>query len=99
MKSFPIEALSHAPLTAMMKTVKEHRIKAGDERKSKSKSSRGQPTVWAIHTSIGLIRKPAFHVAGQELGIFRRQLLVRQRGRSPAARAVKTDQPFDPSAA
>jgi 2-methylcitrate dehydratase len=30
MKSFPIEALSHAPLTAMMKIVKEHRIKAGD---------------------------------------------------------------------
>lgn len=26
MKSFPIEALSHAPLTAMMKIVKEHRI-------------------------------------------------------------------------
>src|SRR5438477_5124756 len=30
MKSFPIEALSHAPLTAMMKTVKEHNIKADD---------------------------------------------------------------------
>ena len=30
MKSFPIEALSHAPLTAMMKTVKENKIKAGD---------------------------------------------------------------------
>ena len=30
MKSFPIEALSHAPLTAMMKTVKEHKIKAED---------------------------------------------------------------------
>src|SRR6202045_592334 len=30
MKSFPIEALSHSPLTAMMKTVKEHKIKAGD---------------------------------------------------------------------
>jgi 2-methylcitrate dehydratase len=30
MKSFPIEALSHAPLTAMMKIVKEHRIKADD---------------------------------------------------------------------
>src|SRR5881398_3538812 len=30
MKSFPIEALSHAPLTAMMKTVKENRIKAAD---------------------------------------------------------------------
>src|SRR5919201_2077286 len=28
MKSFPIEALSHAPLTAMMKTVKEHKINA-----------------------------------------------------------------------
>ena len=28
MKSFPIEALSHSPLTAMMKTVKEHDIKA-----------------------------------------------------------------------
>src|SRR5215472_3771282 len=28
MKSFPIEALSHAPLTAMMKTVKENNIKA-----------------------------------------------------------------------
>ena len=27
MKSFPIEALSHAPLTAMMKTVKEHNIR------------------------------------------------------------------------
>ncbi len=30
MKSFPIEALSHAPLTAMMKSVKENEIKAGD---------------------------------------------------------------------
>src|SRR5436305_7827193 len=28
MKSFPIEALSHSPLTAMMKTVKENHIKA-----------------------------------------------------------------------
>jgi 2-methylcitrate dehydratase len=30
MKSFPIEALSHAPLTAMMKIVKQHSIKAED---------------------------------------------------------------------
>jgi len=30
MKSFPIEALSHAPLTAMMKCVKEHAIKPAD---------------------------------------------------------------------
>ncbi len=30
MKSFPIEALSHAPLTAMMKCVSENGIKAGD---------------------------------------------------------------------
>ena len=30
MKSFPIEALSHAPLTAMMKCVKENQIKPGD---------------------------------------------------------------------
>ncbi len=30
MKSFPIEALSHAPLTAMMKIVKEHAINADD---------------------------------------------------------------------
>jgi len=30
MKSFPIEALSHAPLTAMMKCVQENDIKAGD---------------------------------------------------------------------
>ncbi|MGD9789390.1 MAG: MmgE/PrpD family protein [Phycisphaerales bacterium] len=30
MKSFPIEALSHAPLTAMMKCVKENAIKATD---------------------------------------------------------------------
>jgi 2-methylcitrate dehydratase len=30
MKSFPIEALTHAPLTAMMKTVKEHAIKADE---------------------------------------------------------------------
>ena len=30
MKSFPIEALSHSPLTAMMKTVKEHDIRADD---------------------------------------------------------------------
>src|SRR5438445_1010159 len=35
MKSFPIEALSHSPLTAMMKTVKEHNIKAGDVREIK----------------------------------------------------------------
>jgi 2-methylcitrate dehydratase len=30
MKSFPIEALSHAPLTAMMKCVKENGIRPGD---------------------------------------------------------------------
>jgi 2-methylcitrate dehydratase len=30
MKSFPIEALSHAPLTAMMKTIKEHNIKTDE---------------------------------------------------------------------
>ncbi len=30
MKSFPIEALSHAPLTAMMKCVKDNQIKPGD---------------------------------------------------------------------
>jgi 2-methylcitrate dehydratase len=30
MKSFPIEALSHAPLTAMMKIIKEHKIKADE---------------------------------------------------------------------
>ncbi|MCK6475347.1 MAG: MmgE/PrpD family protein [Phycisphaerales bacterium] len=30
MKSFPIEALSHAPLTAMMKCVKVNEIRAGD---------------------------------------------------------------------
>lgn len=30
MKSFPIEALSHAPLTAMMKCVKDNRIASGD---------------------------------------------------------------------
>lgn len=30
MKSFPIEALSHAPLTAMMKIVQQHKIKADD---------------------------------------------------------------------
>ncbi len=30
MKSFPIEALSHAPLTAMMKAVQEHSIRAAD---------------------------------------------------------------------
>jgi 2-methylcitrate dehydratase len=35
MKSFPIEALSHAPLTAMMKTVKEHNIKAEDVKEIK----------------------------------------------------------------
>src|SRR5260370_39868187 len=35
MKSFPIEALSHAPLTAMMKTVKEHKIKAADVKEIK----------------------------------------------------------------
>src|SRR5437773_9250354 len=35
MKSFPIEALSHAPLTAMMKTVKEHQIKADDVKEIK----------------------------------------------------------------
>src|SRR5712675_2309372 len=34
-KSFPIEALSHAPLTAMMKTVKENKIKAGDVKEIK----------------------------------------------------------------
>src|SRR5947199_9551423 len=35
MKSFAIEALSHAPLTAMMKTVKEHNIRAGDVKEIK----------------------------------------------------------------
>src|SRR5213082_1328925 len=35
MKSFPIEALSHSPLTAMMKTVKEHKIKADDVKEIK----------------------------------------------------------------
>ncbi|MCI0366477.1 MAG: MmgE/PrpD family protein [Phycisphaerales bacterium] len=35
MKSFPIEALSHAPLTAMMKIVKEHKINANDVREIK----------------------------------------------------------------
>src|SRR6478672_3510600 len=35
MKSFPIEALSHAPLTAMMKTVKENNVKADDVKEIK----------------------------------------------------------------
>ncbi len=35
MKSFPIEALSHSPLTAMMKTIKENNIKAGDVKETK----------------------------------------------------------------
>ncbi len=35
MKSFPIEALSHAPLTAMMKCVKENNIKAADVKEIK----------------------------------------------------------------
>jgi 2-methylcitrate dehydratase len=35
MKSFPIEALSHAPLTAMMKTVKDNEIKADDVKEIK----------------------------------------------------------------
>src|SRR5437762_11698701 len=35
MKSFPIEAINHAPLTAMMKTVKENSIKAGDVKEIK----------------------------------------------------------------
>lgn len=35
MKSFPIEALSHAPLTAMMKAVKENNIKPKDVREIK----------------------------------------------------------------
>src|SRR5213592_2695112 len=35
MKSFPIEALSHSPLTAMMKTVKKHNIKASDVKEIK----------------------------------------------------------------
>src|SRR5204863_214619 len=35
MKSFPIEALSHAPLTAMMKTIKENKIEAGDVKEIK----------------------------------------------------------------
>src|SRR6201984_1671869 len=35
MKSFPIEALSHAPLTAMMKTVKENKLKAAEVREIK----------------------------------------------------------------
>jgi 2-methylcitrate dehydratase len=35
MKSFPIEALSHSPLTAMMKTVKEHNIQADNVKEIK----------------------------------------------------------------
>lgn len=35
MKSFPIEALSHAPLTAMMKVVKENGLKASDVKEIK----------------------------------------------------------------
>src|SRR5437588_322492 len=35
MKSFPIEALSHAPLTAMMKTVKGNKLKADDVKEIK----------------------------------------------------------------
>src|SRR5436189_2343148 len=35
MKSFPIEALSHSPLTAMMKTVKENKIKSDDVKEIK----------------------------------------------------------------
>src|SRR5438093_7927079 len=35
MKSFPIEALSHSSLTAMMKTIKENNIKAGDVKEIK----------------------------------------------------------------
>ena len=35
MKSFPIEALSHAPLTAMMKTVNENNIKADNVKEIK----------------------------------------------------------------
>src|SRR5437773_7068481 len=35
MKSFPIEALGHAPLTAMMKTVKENNIKADEVKEIK----------------------------------------------------------------
>jgi 2-methylcitrate dehydratase len=35
MKSFPIEALSHSPLTAMMKTVKDNNIKAQDVKEIK----------------------------------------------------------------
>src|SRR5947207_11910105 len=35
MKSFPIEALSHAPLTAMMKTVRDNKIKANEVKEIK----------------------------------------------------------------
>src|SRR5947199_464084 len=35
MKRFPIEALSHAPVTAMMKTVKDNKIKADDVKQIK----------------------------------------------------------------
>src|SRR5204863_9931701 len=35
MKRFPVEALSHAPLTAMMKTVKENKIKSNDVKEIK----------------------------------------------------------------
>jgi len=35
MKSFPVEALSHAPLTAMFKVVKENKIKASDVKEIK----------------------------------------------------------------
>ena len=42
MKSFPIEALSHAPLTAMMKTVKEHKHQGRRREGNQSRSDRAR---------------------------------------------------------
>src|SRR5216110_191554 len=54
MKSFPIEALSHAPLTAMMKTVKENKIKADDVKEIKVEVIARAADILEIPTSIGL---------------------------------------------
>src|SRR6202022_1497168 len=48
MKSFPIEALSHAPLTAMMKTVKENKIKADDVKKIKGEGIARAPPILGV---------------------------------------------------
>jgi 2-methylcitrate dehydratase len=55
MKSFPIEALSHAPLTAMMKTVKENKLKADQVKEIKVEVIARAADILGDRTNTGLV--------------------------------------------